>query len=164
MADEPPRKIGSLRDRIAQFEKKPEPAAAPPRAAPKQWAWKAKQEAATAPTAATTAPTAATTDTSAATTGISATTDDPPSPRKTFSASDARESIAGGLGSLKERMAALQGRNVAAPKPKVVIERGPEPAADDADDTKDDDDDQERRARLAERMAKASIIVIIIIC
>lgn len=48
MADEapPPRKVGTLRDRIAQFEQKPAasaPAPPPKPAAKKTWAWKEKQ-------------------------------------------------------------------------------------------------------------------------
>ncbi|QRW20115.1 SH3 domain-containing protein [Rhizoctonia solani] len=141
MADEeqpPPRKVGSLRDRIAQFEKKPETTSAPPpaRPAPKQWAWKAKQEAAVAAGPPTTPP------------------------RPAFSSNDAREAIAGGMGSLKERMAALQGRNIGgmapAAKPKKIVIEREEPKEDEQAEPAQDEDEEEqaRRARLAERMAK----------
>ncbi|CAE6471020.1 unnamed protein product [Rhizoctonia solani] len=161
MADEeqpPPRKVGSLRDRIAQFEKKPEASAPPPpRAAPKQWAWKAKQE-----TTATASPAPNTSTTSAEkpTPSTHERSPSPPPQRPAFSSDDAREAIAGGMGSLKERMAALQGRNIGGmappPKPKKVVIEREEPKEEDQPEPVEDEDEEEkaRRARLAERMAK----------
>ncbi|CUA68847.1 Nascent polypeptide-associated complex subunit alpha, muscle-specific form [Rhizoctonia solani] len=154
MADEeqpPPRKVGSLRDRIAQFEKKPESSAPPPiaRPAPKQWAWKAKQEAAVSTTTPTDAPVPA----------RDRSPSPPPPQRPAFSSSDAREAIsgAGGFGSLKERMAALQGRNMGAVPPpsapkKIVVEREEKKEDEPAED--EDEEEKARRARIAERMAK----------
>lgn len=90
MAEQPPKKIGSLRDRIAAFEHKgpaPVPAPAPaPRPKPAGLAWKPRP---------TSPPPAA--DEHADKKGAG------------MSAADAKESIRGGGGSLKERMAALQG-------------------------------------------------------
>lgn len=115
MADEspPPKKIGSLRDRIAAFEKQSSasntPSNPPPtRPKPGNVSWKPKQ------------------------------TSPPPSPSNkekekersppavgSMSAADAKESIGQGI-SLKERMAALQGRGgfgPASPPPKPTTEK-----------------------------------------
>ena len=105
MSDSPPTKpkVGSLRDRIAAFEQKP--AATPPdrlapapRPKPGGLAWKPK-----APTPGPDSPAAGSTSP-----GLHGTTQE----RKVgggMSASDAKESIGQG-GSLKDRMAALQGK------------------------------------------------------
>ncbi|ELU38172.1 hypothetical protein AG1IA_07799 [Rhizoctonia solani AG-1 IA] len=164
MADEeqpPPRKVGSLRDRIAQFEKKPETTSAPPpaRPAPKQWAWKAKQEAAVAAGPPTTPPSGSSPEKPAP--SAHERSPSPPPQRPAFSSNDAREAIAGGMGSLKERMAALQGRNIGgmapAAKPKKIVIEREEPKEDEQAEPAQDEDEEEqaRRARLAERMAKA---------
>ncbi|KAG8730033.1 hypothetical protein FRC12_020552, partial [Ceratobasidium sp. 428] len=103
--EEPPRKVGSLRDRIAQFEQKPAAAPPPPgpKPAPKQWAWKTKQQEAPPPPS-----------TSATVRPERSRSRSPPPQQNTFSANDAREAISGaGFGSLKERMAALQGKAIA---------------------------------------------------
>lgn len=109
MAETPPKKIGSLRDRIAAFENKgsvPAPAPPPVRPKPANVQWKPR------PTS-------------------------PPPPVEEaaekraggMSASDAKESIAKAGGSLKERMAALQGRGAfggvapATPPPKPSGEK-----------------------------------------
>jgi myosin tail region-interacting protein MTI1 len=112
MADPPPKKIGSLRDRIAAFEKggaaAPTPAPAPaPRPKPSgHVSWKPRP----------TSPPPVTEDTSDA---------DKEKKAAGMSAADARAAIGAG-GSLKERMAALQGRGgfggappPVAPKPAV---------------------------------------------
>ncbi|KAG9000339.1 hypothetical protein FRB93_012733 [Tulasnella sp. JGI-2019a] len=120
MADEAPapRKVGTLRDRIAQFEQKPATAAPvpPPKpAAKKTWAWKDKQaEAAVGtppPAVAAVAPAMA--ESSESTESTSA-APDPVSDQDTTSASagmsaeDAKIAISQG-GGLKARLAALQG-------------------------------------------------------
>ncbi|CDO69885.1 hypothetical protein BN946_scf184884.g44 [Trametes cinnabarina] len=93
MSDPPPKKVSSLRDRIAAFENKgsaPAPAPPPaPRPKPGHINWKPK------PVSPPTSP--------------KATPDEAPESRKTagMSAADAKEAI--GKLSLKERMAALQG-------------------------------------------------------
>lgn len=109
MADEspPPKKIGSLRDRIAAFEKQSSESNPPPtRPKPGNVSWKPKQ------------------------------TSPPPSPsnkdkervapvKSSMSAADAKESIGQGI-SLKERMAALQGKGgfgPANPPPKPMGEK-----------------------------------------
>ena len=113
MADEspPPKKIGSLRDRIAAFEKQSttsNPSSGPPPTRPKPGniAWKPKQPS------------------------------PPPSPsnkdkdrvtpaKSSMSATDAKESIGQGI-SLRERMAALQGKGgfgPASPPPKPTAEK-----------------------------------------
>ncbi|KAH8113494.1 hypothetical protein DFH11DRAFT_303981 [Phellopilus nigrolimitatus] len=121
MSDEspPPKpKVGSLRDRIAAFEKKPaDPAAPPPAPAPRpkpsQWKPKTASPPSSPPRAA-----------AAAVGG-----DDEEhkhAVRAGMSAADAKESIVIG-GSLKERMAALQGRGgFGAPAPPAP----PKPASD----------------------------------
>ncbi|KAE9410670.1 hypothetical protein BT96DRAFT_234566 [Gymnopus androsaceus JB14] len=117
MSDQPPPpkpKPGSLRDRIAAFEKStPSTNAAPPPLAPRpkpgQVSWKPKQ--------ATPPDSPAADETSA------------PQPKKSsggMSASDAKESIGKGV-SLKERMAALQGKGAfGAPSPPIA----PKPAVE----------------------------------
>lgn len=114
MAEPPPKKIGSLRDRIAAFEHKgpaPAPTPAPvPRPKPGNVSWKPRP---------TSPPPAA-----------AATTDEEHAEKKAagMSAADAKESITKG-GSLKERMAALQGRGAfggiapAAPPARPVSEK-----------------------------------------
>ncbi|KAG8925726.1 hypothetical protein FRC01_009776, partial [Tulasnella sp. 417] len=126
MSDEqqPPRKVGSLRDRIAQFDQKP---AAPPPTAPKpavaqkKWAWKEKQAevqahpppppAASASSSTLSPPPAAAADRDSWS-DVSSHHDVPeksaPAPAPAFSAADAASSIAAG-GGLKARLAALQG-------------------------------------------------------
>jgi hypothetical protein len=110
MSDPPPKKVGSLRDRIAAFENKggtPAPAAAPPAPRPKPGgiSWKPK------------APSPPSSPGAAAPT----TPDEAPAKRAGMSAADAKESIGLG-GSLRDRMAALQGKAAfgapAAPPPK----------------------------------------------
>ncbi|KAF9073884.1 hypothetical protein BDP27DRAFT_1416952 [Rhodocollybia butyracea] len=118
MSDQPPpppkSKPGSLRDRIAAFEKPTASNNAPPPLAPRpkagQVSWKPKQ--ATPP------------DSPAATDESPAPANPPKKASGGMSASDAKESIGKG-GSLKERMAALQGRGAfGAPAPPVA----PKPA------------------------------------
>lgn len=114
MADSPPpKKIGSLRDRIAAFENKgpaPTPAAPPvPRPKPAGASWKPRQPSPPPPAA------AAESDEHADKKAASG-----------MSAADAKESIARG-GSLKERMAALQGRTAFAGPPSVPP---PRPSSD----------------------------------
>ncbi|KAG8678953.1 hypothetical protein FRC08_017347 [Ceratobasidium sp. 394] len=174
---EPPRKVGSLRDRIAQFEQKPAvPPPTGPKPTPKQWAWKTKQQDPPAP-----APTAS------ATRVERSRSRSPPPQHNAFSASDAREAISGGgFGSLKERMAALQGKAVAGqpappPKPKKLVleraaspppadddhptEEGPAPESKSTEEAGDDDEEERaRRARIAERMAKVSLVDSHLIC
>ncbi|KZT19984.1 hypothetical protein NEOLEDRAFT_1141294 [Neolentinus lepideus HHB14362 ss-1] len=103
MSDEapPPKaKPGSLRDRIAAFEKQnataPAPGPPPPRPKPGHVQWKPKQ--ASPPTS----PAKSSTDLDTASSAVERA-------RAGMSAADAKESIGKG-GSLKERMAALQGR------------------------------------------------------
>ncbi|KZO92665.1 hypothetical protein CALVIDRAFT_567152 [Calocera viscosa TUFC12733] len=100
----PPKpKIGSLRDRIAAFESKPAAAPAPapaPRLA-RQWKPKPVDPPAHPSTAGDTSPTATERKTSGFHSGMSA--------------SDARDSIQRTGGSLKERMAALQGAGAFGP-------------------------------------------------
>lgn len=125
MSDEqqPPRKVGSLRDRIAQFDK---PTAPPPVTAPKpavgqkKWAWKEKQAevqahpppppAASASSSTLAAPAPAPDRDSWS--DVSSHHDVPekaaPGPAPAFSAADAASAIAAG-GGLKARLAALQG-------------------------------------------------------
>ncbi|KAG9016782.1 hypothetical protein FRB90_002159 [Tulasnella sp. 427] len=126
MSDEQPaqRKVGSLRDRIAQFETKP---AAPPSVPPKpvvpqkKWAWKDKQAEAPAhppppPAASASSPSPAQDAAPAperdSWSDVSTHQDVPakstPAPAPAFSAADAASSIAAG-GGLKARLAALQG-------------------------------------------------------
>lgn len=96
MTDPPPKKVGSLRDRIAAFENKgsaPTPAPAPiPRPKPGHIAWQPK---------------AASPPTSPRRESTSAGEDGGDAQRAGMSAADAKESI--GKLSLKERMAALKG-------------------------------------------------------
>lgn len=113
----PPKpKPGSLRDRIAAFEKKPDnsaPSAPAPRPKPGHVQWKPR------PTSPTPAP-------AASTAAASSTTPERRYVKGGMSASDAKESIGGG--SLKERMAALQGRGAfGAPAP---VAPPPKPASD----------------------------------
>lgn len=95
MSDPPPRKVGSLRDRIAAFENKgaaPAPAPPPPRPKPGHVTWQPKPASPTSPRPPPT------------------TDNDDGAERKPgagMSAADAQQSI--GKLSLKERMAALQG-------------------------------------------------------
>ena len=118
MAEQPPpKKIGSLRDRIAAFENKgsvPAPAQPPvPRPKPGNVQWKPR---ATSPPPAPAAAAAAATEEHADQRGPG------------MSAADAKESIRAG-GSLKDRMAALQGRGAfgapapAAPPPRPASEK-----------------------------------------
>ncbi|KAL1702489.1 hypothetical protein EV121DRAFT_209928, partial [Schizophyllum commune] len=112
MSDPPPRKVGSLRDRIAAFEKSgasaPQPAP-PPAPRPKPGGlsnWK--------PRSPSPPPAAASTETAEE------------KKRAGMSAADAKEAIGKG-GSLKERMAALQGRGAfGAPAPPIA----PKPATE----------------------------------
>ncbi|PIL22717.1 hypothetical protein GSI_15410 [Ganoderma sinense ZZ0214-1] len=95
MSDPPPRKVGSLRDRIAAFENKgaaPAPAPPPPRPKPGNVTWQPKPASPTSPRP-----------------PPSADNDDGTErkPGAGMSAADAQQSI--GKLSLKERMAALQG-------------------------------------------------------
>ncbi|KIO33475.1 hypothetical protein M407DRAFT_192370 [Tulasnella calospora MUT 4182] len=126
MSDEqqPPRKVTSLRDRIAQFEHKPAaPPATPPKpvVAQKKWAWKEKQAevqaspppppaaSASSSTLAAPAPPAPERDSWS---DVSSHHDVPEKPAPgaapAFSAADAASAIAAG-GGLKARLAALQG-------------------------------------------------------
>jgi myosin tail region-interacting protein MTI1 len=118
----PPKpKPGSLRDRIAAFEKSATPAAATgqsapaPRPKPSGFAtWKPKVPSPPS------SPSSKSVDNAAPSSSLKAT--------GTMSASDAKESITkGGGGSLKDRMAALQGKGAfGAPAPPLA----PKPAAD----------------------------------
>lgn len=117
MGDEPPKKVGSLRDRIAAFEQQSssKPAHAPPPTRPKPGgiSWKPKQPSPPS---------------SPARNETKAVENDGDTSRGTaMSAADAKESIGQG-GSLKERMAALQGRGAfgdGAPSPPA-----PKPSSD----------------------------------
>jgi myosin tail region-interacting protein MTI1 len=121
LSSSPPQKPkpGSLRDRIAVFEKSATAptsvgqAPPPPRAKPSGFAsWKAKGPSPPS------SPSSQTID-HAASPSLKAS--------GTMSASDAKESIRGGGGSLKDRMAALQGKGAfGAPSPPL----GPKPAAE----------------------------------
>ena len=113
MADEspPPKKIGSLRDRIAAFEKQSSsttPSNPPPtRPKPGNVSWKPKQP--------SPPPSPANKDKEHVT-----------SAKSSMSATDAKESIIGQGISLKERMAALQGKGgfgPASPPPKPTTEK-----------------------------------------
>ncbi|KAL1745269.1 hypothetical protein HDZ31DRAFT_19165, partial [Schizophyllum fasciatum] len=114
MSDQPARKVGSLRDRIAAFEKSgtsaPQPAP-PPAPRPKPGGlsnWKPRSPSPPPPSAASAAEVAE------------------EKKRAGMSAADAKEAIGKG-GSLKERMAALQGRGAfGAPAPPVA----PKPASE----------------------------------
>ncbi|KAJ3890660.1 hypothetical protein GG344DRAFT_35410, partial [Lentinula edodes] len=118
MSDQPPQpkpKPGSLRDRIAAFEKST-PSNAPPPVAPRpkpggHVSWKPKQP---------------TPPDSPAAPADESSVNRPQKPGGGMSASDAKESIGKG-GSLKERMAALQGKGAfGAPSPPVA----PKPAVE----------------------------------
>ncbi|KAJ4476644.1 hypothetical protein J3R30DRAFT_3215258, partial [Lentinula aciculospora] len=114
-APTPKPKPGSLRDRIAAFEKST-PSNTPPPAAPRpkpggHVSWKPRQ---------------ATPPDSPAVVADESSSDQPKKSGGGMSASDAKESIGKG-GSLKERMAALQGRGgFGAPPPPV----SPKPAVE----------------------------------
>ncbi|KAF9015802.1 hypothetical protein BDZ89DRAFT_1141906 [Hymenopellis radicata] len=172
MSDPPPKpKIGSLRDRIAAFEK-PNAASTPgpapvPRPKPGNLQWKPRPPSPTQPAAA--AATAALTAEEKKASGMSA--------------SDAKESI-GKAGSLKERMAALQGRGgFGAPAPpaadigqagydvaedapapekslEIPLEESPSaeaeaaPVEGDAAEADPEEEERQRRAALTARMAR----------
>jgi hypothetical protein len=106
MSDPPPKKVGSLRDRIAAFENKgtSSPAAGPapaPRPKPGNISWKPKQPS---------PPTSPKQGGSDLPVSPGVETSDGPKKTGGMSAADAKESIGMG-GSLKERMAALQGKS-----------------------------------------------------
>ena len=164
-------KPGSLRDRIAAFEKKPDQTSAPapvPRPKPGNLQWKPK--AASPPSS------------------PPATTDTKPVSGGGMSASDAKESIGKG-GSLRERMAALQGKGAfggqpspplpippkpavdrpkwkPSPSPKEVVveseeteetevtEESLEPVKEDEPESDPEEEERQRRAALAARMAR----------
>ena len=124
-ATTPPRKVGSLRDRIAQFEAKPAAPAPPPKptVAKKSWAWKEKQAEAQSNQAAEPAVAAPEASSSLAVAAIdaepiaSSSSSQPdqsdPTPKPVpvpagMSAEDAKAAISQG-GGLKARLAALQG-------------------------------------------------------
>lgn len=126
MADEDKPKPMSIKERMAAFQKAAnEPAAPPPRPAakPSNWTWKQKQAEAAAAGGTTPSPAAGTSQTTAPVQAREAPHVDERADRKTgMSAGDAQEAIKGQ--SLKERMAALQGKGFnAAPEP------APRPAA-----------------------------------
>lgn len=127
----PPKpKPGSLRDRIAAFENKatansPPAGPPPPRPKPAGFAtWKPKQPSPPS------SPAAASSSASASSTGAAGNGSNEGVARAgsgTMNAADARESITRGGASLKERMAALQGKGAfGAPAPPPVV---PKPAA-----------------------------------
>ena len=113
MADEspPPKKIGSLRDRIAAFEKQSSPSNTPSnppptRPKPGNISWKPRQS-------------------SPPPSPSNKEKERPPPPKSSMSAADAKESIGQGI-SLKERMAALQGKGgfgPVNPPPKPTTEK-----------------------------------------
>ncbi|OBZ69031.1 hypothetical protein A0H81_11239 [Grifola frondosa] len=136
MSDPPPKKLGSLRDRIAAFENKgsaPAPASPPaPRPKPGNLSWKPK------PLSPPQSPSDASSDHG----------HDPDKRASGMSAADAKESMKGV--SLKERMAALQGLNSfgggsAAPlPPKPAVEKPkwkPPPVVAHAEADSEDHDD-----------------------
>ncbi|EFI27173.1 hypothetical protein CC1G_14998 [Coprinopsis cinerea okayama7 len=148
--DAPPKKVGSLRDRIAAFEKAgasaPAPAPAPaPRPKPAGFStWKPKQP--SPPSTPTTADNAST----------------PSKPASGgMSVSDAKDSIVKG-GSLKERMAALQGKGAfgapppLAPKPALEKPKWKPPPVVSPPVDDDDDRPADPAAAAAAALARAS--------
>ena len=138
---------GSLKDRMAAFQQKaaaPAPPPPVPRGKPGNWAWKNKaaEGASPASTAAGDAPAASSSPSAAAPISreMPVSTPSPTRPAAgAMSASDAKESITKSGGSLKERMAALQGAGAfgapasASPPPvpsgKPKVWKRPEPVA-----------------------------------
>lgn len=114
---------GSLKERMAMFQQQSASSSSsassqappPPRAKPANWSWKNKVD--TSPSSSTVSekPAEGTTTSSSSTTAAS--TASPPRPGG-FSASDAQTSIKSG-GSLKERMALLQGQMASAAAPSA---------------------------------------------
>ena len=138
-------KPGSLRDRIAAFETSATAVQTPPAPRPKPSgfaSWKPK-----VPSPPPSSPSSKTIDNAAS-----------PSLKATgaMSASDAKESITKGGGSLKDRMAALQGKGAfgapsppLAPKPAVEKPRWNPPAAVVAPDNHDSTNDEQPAAAIA---------------
>ncbi|KAG8885715.1 hypothetical protein FRB98_001668 [Tulasnella sp. 332] len=137
MADEAPaapRKVGTLRDRIAQFEQKPAtsaPAPPPKPVAKKTWAWKEKQVEAVANPPPEVTAAVAVAESSESTPSVAAapesTSNDTAGATAGMSAEDAKNAISQG-GGLKARLAALQGSgfgalNDGAPAPPPVASK-----------------------------------------